>query len=182
MRSAAISLDGYRCLSVFSDVDLFLHSACHLFHEGEFDKGVRDLTDLEFLLREFSLSDSNFLSRLASRADLLGLGQPLFLAMRYTKRILGNDYLAEQCPDLSIFSPSVVRLKILDFMFDSIFVPYHSSCTGWQFSVAKELLYWRGHLLRMPLKLLIPHLLKKTVRRISDKWFSAKAASDTASM
>ena len=39
--------------AVLAPEDMVLHSATHLFNEGEFDRGLRDLNDLDLLLREF---------------------------------------------------------------------------------------------------------------------------------
>lgn len=38
---------------VLGHADIVLHSAAHLFHEGEWGSGLRDLVDLHALLGEF---------------------------------------------------------------------------------------------------------------------------------
>lgn len=57
-----------------------LHSACHLFHEGEWGHGLRDLVDLDAMLRAFA-AEPGFWSTLLVRAQDLNLGRPLYLAL-----------------------------------------------------------------------------------------------------
>ncbi|MBV8651910.1 MAG: nucleotidyltransferase family protein, partial [Alphaproteobacteria bacterium] len=40
--------------AVLAPEDMLLHSATHLFNEGEFHRGLRDLSDLDLLLRHFA--------------------------------------------------------------------------------------------------------------------------------
>ncbi|WP_439136399.1 nucleotidyltransferase domain-containing protein, partial [Pseudomaricurvus sp.] len=65
-----------------SDFDLILHSATHLFFDGEMQHGLRDLEDIASLFRSFC--DHSFdWQALLSRAQDLGLIYPLFYALHY---------------------------------------------------------------------------------------------------
>jgi hypothetical protein len=46
--------------------------------------------------------------------------------------------------------------------------PSHPSCDRAFTGMARNLLYLRGHWLRMPPRLLVPHLLRKAWRRNED--------------
>ena len=39
--------------------------------------------------------------------------------------------------------------------------------------LASTILYWRGHIKRMPVRLLLPHLAKKSVRTMTDSFNNA---------
>jgi len=158
---------GYQRLSVLSPQALILHSATHLFHEGEFDKGIRDLIDLELLFQQYFQEKHTF-KDLISLAKTTGLVKELFYATRYVKIVLTLELTQDEWTQMNQFSPKKSKLAFLDFCFLSIFTPNHSSCMTWKKSLATFLLYWRGHLLRMPLKLLIPHLIKKSFMQIRD--------------
>src|SRR3569832_2379833 len=54
--------------------DRILHSATHVFHDGELPHGLRDLTDLD-LLRRDAAANSDFWLRLTARAIELQLGR-----------------------------------------------------------------------------------------------------------
>lgn len=143
-------------------VDMVLHSAAHLFHEGEFGHGLRDLVDLDKLLRHFVAHDGEaFYAALAERAVAMGLQRPLFYALRYTRRVLGTPVPESFATSLMPESPSPVGRRTMDFLFYRAFTPDHASCRLPLTDAALFGLYVRSHYLRMPLGLLIPHLVRK---------------------
>jgi len=164
-------------LKALSNVDILLHCAVHLFHEGEFEKGLRDLIDLDFLFRHFSAENNEFQTKLFDRAKQLGLLYNLFLASYFCKLVLKTPYEADYFSKVMLYAPNKYKLTLLRVSFREIFIPHHSSCVTIKFRIARLSLYIRGHLIRMPLKLLIPHLIRKTFMRTKD--FFKKEESDT---
>ena len=71
--------DGLQRFCVLSREDMVIHSACHLFF-NEFHKGLRDLYDLHWLLRQAG-EDEEFWESLVARSLELGLGRPLHDAL-----------------------------------------------------------------------------------------------------
>ena len=143
-----------------SPADMVLHSAAHLFHEGEFQHGLRDLWDLDRLLRFWAESDA-FWEKLITRAEELGLMTPLFYGVRYTAFFFKTPIPDEINRKIIQWRPGKVLFPLVDFMFRQAFVPNHSSCKRRCAGVSEFLLYVRSHYLRMPLYLLIPHLARK---------------------
>ena len=141
-----------------SSVDMVLHSAVHLFQDGEFDNGFRDLVDLDELMREFVSRDSNFFHLLLERSSELNLERPLFYAMRYAQRFLCTP-VPDVCSSVSKAAPLFPWL--MDFLFERALMPAHSTCDDKFTPFARWVLYVRAHYLRMPLYLLIPHLIRK---------------------
>lgn len=131
--------------------DLILHSASHLFNEGVFTHALRDLWDIDLLLRHFS-QESEFRHRLAERARLLGLTDPLARALFHARQLFDADA-----------SPSIPwrNRSVMALLFDRALLPAHGLCRTWPTSLALGALYLRGHWLRMPLRLLLPHLARK---------------------
>lgn len=158
---AAVPLPGHAGLKVLAPVDMLLHSATHLFHEGEFDKGLRDLSDLDILLRHFSGLDPDFWRKLSARAIELDLARPLFYALRYTMRILQTPVPPDVLQAASQHSPDRLALGLMDPLFSRAFRPHHASCEGWLTRPALMLLYVRSHWLKMPFPLLARHLFHK---------------------
>lgn len=157
----AIAVSGYNNLQVLAPVDMVLHSATHLFHEGEFDKGLRDLCDLDGLLRHFSPQVENFWARLLQRAQDLDLRRPLFYALRYTASILHTPVPPATLRAASQFAPNKLMLPTLDILFGRAFNPRHASCDDWLTKPALGLLFMRSHWLKMPFPLLLRHLFHK---------------------
>ena len=162
--AAAVPLNGHGCLKIFAPTDMVLHSATHLFQEGEFDHGLRDLVDLDILFRHFG-RDEAFWSDLLERAKELDLARPLYYALRYTRAILGTP-IPEQVEDNSRSAwPKGIAPAFMDGLFTRALTPDHPSCERSFTGLARWLLYVRGHALRMPMHLLIPHLIRKAVKR-----------------
>ena len=84
---AAVPLEANPRFAVLSPADTVLHSATHMFRGGRFASGLRNLVDLDDLLRQFG-SDDLFWSGLVNRASELGLTIPCYFALRYTGRFL----------------------------------------------------------------------------------------------
>lgn len=142
--------------------DMVLHSATHLFHEGEPDNLLRDLTDLDVLLRSFSAHDG-FWNKLTARAKQLQLGEPLRLALRYTSQLLGTPVPPEIMQEMCALESRGVRPKLLDAIYLRVLQPQHQSTADALSPAARKLLYIRSHWLRMPPHLLAYHLGHKAL-------------------
>jgi len=151
-------------LHILQPADMVLHSAVHLFNDGEFDHGLRDLLDLFDLLSHFG-SRPAFWETLALRAEALSLTRPLYLSLRYLDRILGMPQPCELREALLRWQPPAAAQAALDALFDRALLPDHASCDDYLTGTARWLLYVRAHYLRMPLHLLLPHLARKGFRR-----------------
>lgn len=150
---------------VLASEDMVIHSAAHLFHEGEFDSGLRSLFDLDRLIREFSRRDGDFWEKLCSRAVDLDLANSLHHALRQVQIVFAtpvpHSVLQKLMP--SVRKPYLI--PVMDFLLRRAFVPDHESCRLSWTNVSLFLLYVRGHYLRMPFYLLVPHLLRKAWMR-----------------
>jgi hypothetical protein len=142
--------------------DRVLHSAAHLFLNSEFDHGFRDLYDLDQLLRQHQQNNLDFIPDLIKRAEELGLGSVLYYCFRYTRSIF-NTPLPESLSDsqASVVAQTLGTKILHPFMFRAL-QPRHSSCSDYLSSFSLLVLFVRGHWLKMPLHILIYHLLCKS--------------------
>jgi hypothetical protein len=159
-------------LRVLQPADMVLHSAVHLFHDGEFINGLRDLVDLADLFQHFG-KDAGFWEELVDRARSQGLLRPLFYAMRYTHRLLVADI-----PDSAVIAtcegaPSGAVLLLMDKLIEAVLIPDHPDFP--RHALAQWLLYVRSHWLRMPPRMLLQHLVRKQIMR----WKHSKATVGT---
>ncbi|MDE2229117.1 MAG: nucleotidyltransferase family protein [Alphaproteobacteria bacterium] len=147
---------------VLSPPDMILHAAVHLFDDGEWTNGLRDLDDINRLLRHFAAL-SEFWQVLATRAAQLGLERPLYYALRNAAALLDAPVPQRllSAPDLR--PPARPVLRWMDFVFARALRPAHADCALPFTRLALSFLYVRAHCLRMPLRLLLPHLLRKAV-------------------
>jgi hypothetical protein len=153
---------------VLSPEDRVLHSAAHLFHEGEFAQGFRDLSDLDLLFKEFS-EQENFWVKLLQRSEDLNQQVPLYYALRYTHKILHTPIPKNVLIASKQQSPNRIYTKLMDTLFLRALMPNHQSCNDRWTGLACWLLFVRSHWLKMPVYLMVPHLLRKAFRRVSGK-------------
>ncbi|GAB4264874.1 MAG: nucleotidyltransferase family protein [Methylomicrobium sp.] len=154
---------------VLSPQDMLIHSACHLFW-GEIENGIRDLNDMDLLIQEFSTNRANFFDELIARAYQIGLTQPLYYALRYAKILMHSPIPEGMISRLSpVGITGFCKMKVMDFLFLRALMPDHPSCSDRWTGLARWLLYIRSHWLRMPMHLLIPHLLRKSWMRMAGK-------------
>lgn len=160
LRAAACVLDGHEGLKVLAPADMVLHSAAHLFHDGELENGLRDLVDIDSLLRHFG-SIPSFWPELVERAVELELTRPLFYALRYAANILQTPIPSDTMEAARIGCPGQPTRALMDSLFARALMPVHPSCSDAFTGGARWLLYVRANWLRMPPLLLARHLFHK---------------------
>jgi len=160
LRAAARPLPGMPQVYTLAPADMVLHSAVHLFYDGEFDKGLRDLLDLHRLLQHFGATPG-FWEALPRRAHELELARPLYYALRYTQWLLGTLVPPAALAALAGAAPKPLLLVLMDALFKRALLPAHASCSDRLTGIARFLLYVRGNWLRMPPLMLTRHLWHK---------------------
>lgn len=158
LRAAACKLEGYDDLKLLAPADMLLHSATHLFHGGELEHGLRDLLDIDSLLRDFGRTPG-FWPHLQARARELELTRPLFYALRYSANLLHTPVPQQIIDDSE--APNRLLLPVMDALFCRALLPDHTSCNDILSSTARRLLYVRANWQRMPPWLLARHLFHK---------------------
>ena len=141
-------------LRVLSPADQVLHAAVHLFHDGEVVGGLRDLVDLDGLLRHYGAGP--FWDDLLTQATEQGLGRPLYYAIRFTQRHLDTPVPDSVQAALSSAAPPPIVRRVMDALVDRVMVRGHLHS-----SLAGQALYVRSHWLKMPPTLLTAHLTRK---------------------
>jgi hypothetical protein len=162
LRAAARPVPGVPGVYTLAPVDMVLHSAVHLFYDGEFDKGLRDLFDLHRLLQQFGALPG-FWDMLPRRAYELELARPMFYALRYASLLLGTVVPGSALKALENACPNRFLLVTMDRLFERALMPMHATCADSLTGAAHFLLYVRGNWLRMPPVLLVRHLFHKAV-------------------
>ncbi|MET0025156.1 MAG: nucleotidyltransferase family protein [Sedimenticola sp.] len=180
LRNNASTVAGYDGLQVFAPEDMVLHSATHLFHDGELEHGIRDLVDLDSLLRHFSERNSGFWHTLTTRAETIGLQRPLYYALNYTNAILQTPVPSEVMQGIQSSAPGLLLSRLMDSLFTRALRPDHSSCNDPFTGIARWMLYVRSHYLRMPFHLLIPHLFHKAVIAPYNEWRESRTQKTAA--
>jgi Uncharacterised nucleotidyltransferase len=142
-------------LYTLSPEDMVLHAVAHLFADGDLEGGLRNLWDMDRLIREFADRDPEFWTRLKARSNLHSLTPYLSRALRLCHHLYEtpvDPYLAWKPRQGDIYY--IGRLLARN---------------GWGQETRKILrkaFYIRSHWIRMPPVLLAQHL--------STKWWKAR--------
>lgn len=166
LMAASLPIDG-GCFRRLSNPDLLIHSATHLFYETELKNGLRDLLDLDSLLREFAAVDGEFWRSLQARATELGLARPLALALHCCSRLAGTP-VPEPVRQQALRNAGLARwhVRLLEALYRQALSPHHELIDTWPMRLARFWLYVRGHALRMPIGRLTLHLTRKAWWRL----------------
>ena len=137
-------------LYVMGPADMVLHSIAHLFADGDLAGGLRNLWDINWLLRHFSEAEEEFWRELDSRAKIHGLANELARAARlaadlYATPVRENDASQTKITD----HPYIRRLLARD--------GYGRETR----KLTRFAFYVRSHWLRMPPVMLARHLWTK---------------------
>ncbi len=154
-------LPGYRQLRTLQPVDLVLHSALHSLLSGEFDRALRDLLDIDALIRHYQQTHPAFEDELVDRAEELGLSEVLLQLQWERADRLGAPTAAWARPR----GWQALRARALRPLFRAAGGTWHPNRASWTRRLCQGVLYLRAHTLRLPLRLLLPHLLNKLRRR-----------------
>jgi hypothetical protein len=139
---------------------MVLHAAAHLFHDGEVSGAVRDVVDLDSLLRTFGV-DASFWPDLLQEALALDLTRPGYYALRYARRLLDTPIPAEYVAEVSKWAPVAPVRLLMDTLVERTLAAGASATS----SATATALYVRSHWLRMPPLMLARHLLTQSLRR-----------------
>ncbi|MBK7646047.1 MAG: nucleotidyltransferase family protein [Betaproteobacteria bacterium] len=149
----AIPVDGCGFWWRLKDEDMLLHAASHLMLNSEFERGLRDLWDIDLLFRQFSKKSKNFADSLIERAQEVGLEKIAQQALSLAKRIFGTPI-----PDRIVSEQLGVFVCLVGC---SASTRHSDTRSPWQ-GFADALLSYREIYLRLPNRLLAVHLAHKT--------------------
>ena len=132
--------------------DMVLHAIAHLFADGDLAGGLRNLWDIDRLIRQFASAD-DFPNRLVERARRHQLLVPTALALRLAARLYGTP----------VPTALAGRRRPADRLYERRLL----ARDGWGRATRPALrlaFYGRSHLLRMPPLMLARHLWEKARR------------------
>jgi hypothetical protein len=151
-------------LFVLAPADMVLHGMAHLFMNEEVGHALRDLSDMDRLLRHFS-QEPGFWDHLPRRAQALDLTRPLYHGLRATQAVLGTPVPQSALDATTQYAAPGLAAAAAHALWRAALHSPHPGAHGPFYSAATALLYLRGHWLRMPPWLLAKHLSIKAVRR-----------------
>jgi hypothetical protein len=156
----ARSLEG-TTFKILAPSDMVLHAAAHAFQDGDLRHGIRDLVDIDELLRHFG-ARADFWEDLIARAAELNLTRPIYYALRYSNRYFQTPVPPVLLAKTERWKPRWPAHLVMDRLVALVLAagPHLGSFSR----SACLLLYLRSHWLRMPPMLLVRHFAHKCIK------------------
>lgn len=162
MIKAAVAVSGTG-FKRFSDIDLYLHAAVHHCVDGDFTNPARAVVELLDLFDDCAGEVPHQGVDIFARAEALGLTTAAAYALLLLYRF-GGVMLA---PEVLVACSKQISPLVLKALSVKLVAGLENGDAGLGEKSAQALLYLRSHLLRMPLRLLLPHLGRKMGQAIS---------------
>ncbi len=151
---------------VLSPADQVLHACAHVFQDSDLAGMLRDLVDVDALLREHG-ARAGFWEELIVRARLHGLGRALWYGLDFGTAFFATPVPREVLQSLAFAAPGPVVRATMSRLGRLALLPESPDRLP---SIAKrgarQLLFLRYLLLRFPLRLLVLHAAAKGARRL----------------
>lgn len=142
-------------------LDMIIHSATHLMHEGEPDNLLRDLYDIHLLVSQAFRGNCNLWSELPVRALELGLGRVLFYTLRLCEEVFQTEISSCCWILLNPVKPFILPRWILMVAYHRLLQPYQGRSSTLLEKLSAHFIFLRSHWLKMPLPLLVAHITYK---------------------
>jgi hypothetical protein len=156
---ASIALRDSR-FRVFCPEDQVLHAVAQLFQDSDLNGRLRDLVDIDGLLRHHA--QSGFWERLAKRALLHQLERPLWYALRYCNAWLQTPVPAEFLSERGDGAPNRWLQPVMDRLVRTVLLPPDPEVPATvSVFLAQKTMVARSYWLRMPPTLLAYHVSHK---------------------
>ena len=146
-------------ISTLSPEHMTLHACVHLFQDGEVTGALRDLVDIDGLLRHYGTAPE-FWQALCDEAEALGLRRPTVYALEAASRILDTPVPPDMRARIRGWAPPAPIDATMRRLLDTALVRGEEAPAA-----ARLALYMRSHWLRMPPMQLAAHLARKAARR-----------------
>lgn len=144
---------------------LLIHSIVHLLHEGELHNGLRDLFDIDGLLRA-GARESDFWPRMVDAARTLDLAAPVFFGLHLVHRLIGSEIPVPVLSALHHAAGVPRPSRSLMWLYRQAIRPENEAAESTLAASARLAIYVRAHWLRMPPHLLARHLAHKSIVRL----------------
>ena len=149
-----------------SPADQVLHACAHLFESSDCIGRLRDLVDIDGLLREHAATPG-FWTTLLVRARLHRLGRSLWYALHYGQTWLGTPCPENMALEVARLRPAAVGRAVMDRMIPRALLPQQpDEEPTFGVRLARFALVFRSMWLRMPPWLLAYHSAAKLVRHV----------------
>ena len=154
---------------VLQPVDQLVHVAVHTFGDSDLSLRVREVMDFDLLYRAWCVGPEPRVDAraLLDRADAFGQARPMWWTLHFSRRWLGTPVDAALLAGAG--RPDAASVATMQWLADRSMLPGPALRRSRGEFVAELGLLGRYQWQRLPMRLLVPHLLEKVRRRIDGR-------------
>lgn len=160
----ASTLPGLPAVRIPRPEHLLIHSIVHLLHEGELHNGLRDLFDIDGLLRA-GAKEADFWLRVGEASRTLDVVAPVAFGLHLARLLLDSPIPPPVLEDM-LNAAGRPASRLLTMLYTSAMRPENEAIESTAAMLARFAIYVRAHWLRMPPYLLLRHLAHKSIVRL----------------
>lgn len=151
---------------VLAPADQVLHVCAHVFQDSDLAEMLRDVSDVDALLREYA-TRPGFADELVARARVHGLGRALWYGAEFSGALFGTPGADTLKAALAFAAPGVAARRAMAGLGARALLPESPDrLPSLARRGARQLLFLRYLFLRFPLRLLVLHAAYKGARRV----------------
>lgn len=144
-----------------------LHSIIHMFTNEDSSSWMRDLLDIMLLLKEFG--DEDTWEKLIKLAKDINFDAELAFCINAVKHYSNLELPNNAKEFIKQQKFNLIQKWLMKTVFINAIVPEHDSVNKFKNRLAKQIVYFRGHWIKMPFPILIKHFTIKSFLAIRDK-------------
>jgi hypothetical protein len=158
---------------VLAPEDQVLHACVHALVDSDLSDRLRDIVDLDSLLRELA-KQPGFWERLWARSEALDLGRALWYGLRYASLLVATPVPEAAWRALGAHAPNAAVRTLIDWLVVNVTPPVPADQrTPLGLRLARAIALVRYFWIRMPLSILVRHAAVKSMRRLFPRTVSA---------
>ncbi|GAC33127.1 nucleotidyltransferase family protein [Paraglaciecola polaris] len=147
-----------------SESMVILHCLVHLFYNEDYEKSFRDILDIHLLLLDYERNED--ISQICVLARNLGFNKEFYYACSITDQLFRTQRVAAVNSCITPF----IDTRLTNFFIRNIIlaalIPSHDLLDKRWNKLARYIMFLRGHFLKMPLGVLVPHFWVKSRRAL----------------
>ncbi|MEP7702701.1 nucleotidyltransferase family protein [Paraglaciecola sp. 25GB23A] len=143
---------------------VIMHCIIHLFYNEDYEKSFRDIVDIHMLLLDYE--SEHKLTAINQVANDLHFAKEWHYALYLCDHLFNVKRIDTLSKDTRFYSLASINTLFIKVIILPALIPSHDLFDSRWNKFARFVMFLRGHFLKMPLKILIPHFFVKSLRAL----------------
>jgi hypothetical protein len=143
---------------------IIMHCIIHLFYNEDYEKSFRDIVDIHMLLLDYE--NEHQITAINQVANDLNFSKEWYYALYLCDHLFNVHRVDTLSKENHFYSVTFLNTMFIKAIILPALIPSHDLFDNRRNKFARFMMFLRGHFLKMPLKVLIPHFFVKSLRAL----------------